>query len=57
MPNSGAYVTFAALGRGEIDAADHHRQCHGVDFDRQRRGVSAAWQLKTAAFQALRPNH
>ena len=50
-------IPFAAFGRGEIHAADHHRQRHGVHLDDQGRGVSATRQLKAAAFETFCPNH
>ena len=51
-------VTLTTLGSVQIDAADHHRQRHAVDFDRQRSGVPATGQLETPAFfaQTTRPS-
>jgi hypothetical protein len=49
-------ITFATLGRVEIDAADHHGQRHGINLDRQRSGVPATWYLEAPSLQTLRPN-
>ena len=46
-------VTPATLGRVEIDAANHHGQRHGIDFDRQRSGVPTARNLEASSFQPL----
>jgi hypothetical protein len=53
----GRPITFSTLGRIEIHSANHHRQRHGVDFDRQRCAIPAAWDLETSSFQTLCPNH
>ena len=50
---SGRLVTLTTFGGVEVYTADHHRQRHGIDFDGQRSGIPAAWQLKTTAFQSL----
>jgi hypothetical protein len=37
--SGGCLVTLATLGRVEVDAAEHHGERHGIDFDRQGSGV------------------
>jgi len=50
-------VSLATFGCVEIDAADHHGQRYGIDFDRQRGGVPADWNLETPSLKTLCPNH
>ena len=52
----GHLITLATLDGVEIDAADHHGQRHGIDFDRQRVGVPALGYLEAASFESLRPD-
>ena len=52
---SGHLVSLATLSGVDVDAADHHRECHGIDFDRERSSVLAAWHLEAASFESLRP--
>jgi len=49
-------VAIATLDSVEIDAADHHGERHGIDFDRQRGGVPALRYLEAASFESLRPD-
>ena len=50
-------VALATLDVLQIDTAEHHRQRHAVDFDRQRCRSDATWHLKATSFQPLCPDH